>query len=772
MIVEILNPDNYQTSLFALPTLLTASIMLALGLRVLIGEHRSRVTISFFVMTTTAALWLSSYSLMYCALDERVAAGWSRIGQVGILFIPASVYHFTLAALGNYKRLKRRVWLIWEISLGFLLTVFTGDAFIGGMRHYDWGYYPKYNWMGTLFICFFCALMALSLHGYWRAYRAAPAGAARLRSQGLLRAFGIAYLGSFDFFAAYGIPLYPFGYIPVLGFILFANRTIRRYRLIDITPELAAKQIINAMEDALLILDSDGIVRVANHSACEIFSRSGSDLEGSPLSTLAPAFAPVTDSFARELLDGRLRNSEYSIRHGATTVSLSSFVMRDADQAPIATVCMIRDITKEKSTQREIQRHIERQTALYELHLAATSTLELRAVLDVLLEWLAGLVPNTATTVLLVGEAGEPLRRVACRGIDEAAWQSASPRESAALHPVLRSKDVILVSNIQIANDGLDSAFFVARGFRSYLGLPLIAKNHAVGILSFYSQQERHYSDEEVNFLRSLAGQVAVAIHNSQLYEETSRQASALEKANLVREDFLGVMSHELRTPLNVISGYARLVQEGVMGEVNAEQKKALDKVGHHADELLFMVNSIMNATKIEAGALSADRESFLLSSFLDELRMLYDYPFGKEITIEWDCPEDLPQLFTDRDKLKHILQNLINNALKFTEEGSITVTARYVAEIDQVELTVTDTGVGIPPADLPLIFDRFRQIDSTRTRSHGGVGLGLHIVKTFTDLLNGQILVTSKPGRGSSFSITLPCVGEETDAANISGGR
>ncbi len=102
----------------------------------------------------------------------------------------------------------------------------------------------------------------------------------------------------------------------------------------------------------------------------------------------------------------------------------------------------------------------------------------------------------------------------------------------------------------------------------------MIAKNHAVGILSFYSQQERHYSDEEVNFLRSLAGQVAVAIHNSQLYEETSRQASALKKANLVREDFLGVMSHELRTPLNVISGYARLVQEAVMGQVNAEQKK------------------------------------------------------------------------------------------------------------------------------------------------------------------------------------------------------
>src|SRR5258705_12089459 len=125
MIVEILNPDNYRTSLFALPTLLTASIMLALGLRVLIGERRSRVSISFFVMTTTAALWLSSYSMMYCAVDERVAAGWRRIGQLGIGFIPASVYHFTLAALWNYERHKRWVWLIWGILLGFLLAVFT-----------------------------------------------------------------------------------------------------------------------------------------------------------------------------------------------------------------------------------------------------------------------------------------------------------------------------------------------------------------------------------------------------------------------------------------------------------------------------------------------------------------------------------------------------------------------------------------------------------------------------------------------------------------------
>jgi len=145
---------------------------------------------------------------------------------------------------------------------------------------------------------------------------------------------------------------------------------------------------------------------------------------------------------------------------------------------------------------------------------------------------------------------------------------------------------------------------------------------------------------------------------------------------------------------------------------------------------------------------------------------------FDDVLRAQWSYSADLPHLFTDQDKLKHVLQNLINNALKFTEEGLITVTARYLADQDQVEPMVTDTGVAIPPADLPLIFDRFRQIDSTRTRSHGGAGLGLHIVKTVTELLNGRILVTSKPGRGSSFTIVLPCVGEQNDAANLSGGR
>ena len=772
MLAELFPSDLYRVSLFAVPALLTAGTMLALGLKVLMREHDSRVRISFFVMTLTAALWLASYSLMYCAQTAPLAAAWSVVGHLGIAFIPASVYHFTVAALQRYSRYRRRVWLAWAICAGFLAALLFGDGFVTGVHPYPWGYYPLYGAWGVLFICFFFALMALSLREYWIAYRSAVSSVGKRRARTLLIAFCIAYLGSLDYLPALGVPLYPLGYLPVLGFIVLVNLTIKHYRLVNVTPELAAKEIIRAMDHALLVTDNEGIVRVANRSACHFFSRTEADVEGVSLAALAQLFDADAASLARRILDGTLRDHECSAHNGKATVSLSSFTMRDAHQHPIATVCMIRDITQTKAAHRQIERHIAEQAALYELNLAAISTLELRAVLRILLERLETLVPYTATTVLLLGQPGDALRKVACRGIDENAWRSEPAVRHNQVLPELLAKTIIPLPDIRGRLDGhLEAGYFVRHGFSSYLGLPLIAKNQVIGILSFYARGEHRYTDEEINFLRRLAAQAAVAIHNSELYEQIRRQADALKKANEVKEDFLSVMSHELRTPLNVISGYTKLMHEGMMGEITAEQRKALDKVSRHADELLFMVNSIMNATKIEADALTLDCREVLLANLLDDLKMLYDYPRGKAVRLEWDYPGDLPSLHSDSDKIKHILQNLINNALKFTDTGSVTVTARQIGE-QGVELTVADTGIGISSEDLPGIFDRFRQIDGSRTRAHGGVGLGLHIVKTFTELLGGTIKVASNAGSGSVFTVTLPCterpVEKNTAAARI----
>jgi len=554
----------------------------------------------------------------------------------------------------------------------------------------------------------------------------------------------------------------------VLGFILLANRTIRRYRLVNITPEFAAKEIIDAMDDALLVLDSSGIVRVCNIAALSMLSRPGIPLNGADVRALAQLLAPDEPNLWQRILKGSLREFECSLNnapHPSTLLSVSSFTMGEDEANPVAAVCTVRDITQRKLAQQQIQRHTERQAALYELNLAASSTLDLDAVLMVLLDRVAHMAPAGAMTVELYRDADKRLARIASRGIDDAAWKSRATDFNTAPHPVVRAKDTVSISDLNVVSNGLDGKFFLDAGLSFYLGIPLIAKDEVIGVVSIYADRPYPYGSEELTFLRSFASHAAIAIRNSELYEQTIQQTRELEKANQIKEDFLSVMSHELRTPLNVITGYTKLVQEGLMGEINAEQSKALDKVTHHADELLFMVNSIMHATKIEAGVIEAEKRQFWVSGFLDDLKTLYDYPHGKEIDLHWQYPNDLPLIDSDPDKLKHILQNLINNAIKFTDAGTVTIFAQGRLEYNAVEFTVRDTGIGIPANELAYIFERFRQADSSKTRSYGGVGLGLHIVKTFTELLGGVVRVNSESGKGSTFTVLIPCNGELRDS-------
>ncbi len=765
----LFNLANYTFNPYAIPTLVTGIAIIALGFIVLVGERNSRVGLSFFIMTVTAAIWLFCYSLMYCAVAAPVASTWAVTGQLGVVFIPAAVYHFTVDTLEIYSRHKSRVRLAWLVSGVFFVTVPYGNIFISGVNRFWWGYYARYEWASIPFLGFFFGLMALSLHHYWQEYHAAAPGAGKQRTKALFFAFCIAYLGSFDYLAAFGVPLYPFGHLAVLGFIVLTARAVWRFRLVDITPAFAATEIINAMADALLVLDNEGTVRVANRAACQLFRRPESVLIGSRIQNLTSIIAPPEFILDRVILSGSIRDYEFPLideHAGRATLSVSSFVMRD-DPAmdPLALVCIVRDVTEQRQAQLDIHRHTERQVALYEINLATTSTLELRVVLNILLEKLTTLVPETATTIMLLEKKGGRLIKVAARGIDEEAWKAHSAGHGEGTHPALPARETIRISNIQVSRNGLDLDFFRGSGFASYLGVPLIAQDKVLGILSFYCRKERYFSDEEINFLRTLAGQAAGAIQNSQLYEQTKQQAIDLEKANKVKDEFLGVMSHELRTPLNVIAGYTKIVQDGVLGEVNAEQVNALDKVTRHSNELLVMVNSIMDATKIEAGAVVVECDELALPEFFDELKLLYEYPLGKDVSLRWDYAPNLPIIRTDRDKLKHILQNLINNALKFTEVGHVTVFARHVAGLNRVELSVADTGIGIAPRDLPLVFAKFLQLDASRTRSQGGVGLGLHIVKTFSQVLGGTVNVTSQPGEGTTFTVTLPCVYEGVGA-------
>ena len=190
----------------------------------------------------------------------------------------------------------------------------------------------------------------------------------------------------------------------------------------------------------------------------------------------------------------------------------------------------------------------------------------------------------------------------------------------------------------------------------------------------------------------------------------------------------------------------------------------------------MAMINNILQATALETEKVNIDMHEVSLGDFLSNLKASYESPINKDFTLEWDYPADLPVVKADSAKLKLIMQNLIDNAIKFTAKGSVTISARVSDQPSTishqssansklktqnfqqfVEFKVADTGVGIPPDALPLIFDKFRQADSSETRSFGGVGMGLYIVRKFAELLGGTIEVESEAGKGSTFIVKIP---------------
>ena len=309
--------------------------------------------------------------------------------------------------------------------------------------------------------------------------------------------------------------------------------------------------------------------------------------------------------------------------------------------------------------------------------------------------------------------------------------------------------------------------------FVSTAGFPIRANEKVIGVLHLASKVQRHFAVDELQLMESIAQEIGVAAENARLFEQVNQKTAELgqmnqelQEANQAKDEFLSVMSHELRTPLNVITGYAEVLGQGVLGEIQREQMHAVKTISYQSRELLRMINEILQVGSIEAGKVKAHCENVNLMDFLGELRSGYEILSNKEISLHWNIPSRLPIAWTDREKLKHVLQNLINNAIKFTENGSVTVSAGCIS--GGIEFKVKDTGIGMPQDMLPSIFQMFRQLDSSNTRSYGGSGVGLYIVKKFVDLLGGQIGVESILGEGSTFTVTLPLGVAETSQSNL----
>lgn len=237
--------------------------------------------------------------------------------------------------------------------------------------------------------------------------------------------------------------------------------------------------------------------------------------------------------------------------------------------------------------------------------------------------------------------------------------------------------------------------------------------------------------------------------------DDLRRKNEQILEATRLKSEFLANVSHELRTPLNAIIGYSDLLSNGIYGELAPKQEHAIGGIGSRAKDLLRLINEILDLAKIESGRMELHPEPFALGPVLHEVvetgRLL---ALNKDVTVEWEEPEVDPELHTDRNLVRQILLNLVNNAVKFTPRGFVTLSARLD---DDLVLTVSDTGIGIPDAELDGIFDEFRQVDGTSTRRYEGTGLGLAISRKFAEALGGSLTCESELGEGSTFALTLP---------------
>ncbi len=294
-------------------------------------------------------------------------------------------------------------------------------------------------------------------------------------------------------------------------------------------------------------------------------------------------------------------------------------------------------------------------------------------------------------------------------------------------------------------------------GFRAALFIPLKVRGEQLGVINLLSKQTRSFPPAELQLINTTAYHLGIAVGNANLFSELRQKTQDLEKANRAKDEFLAIMSHELRTPVNVILGYLELVAQGTYGDIAPQLNANLQKVSSHAKDLLSMIESILIATSIEAGELRATVSEIGVAEFLNRIRSMYELPMGDAIQFAWDVPDESLKMNTDVDKLRRILQNLIDNAIKFTDRGRIEISAAAVAGKDRIAFTVRDTGEGIAQEKRLEIFKMFRQLDSSASRSHGGIGLGLYIVKQLTELLGGRVSLQSEPGKGSAFTVNLP---------------
>jgi PAS domain S-box-containing protein len=314
----------------------------------------------------------------------------------------------------------------------------------------------------------------------------------------------------------------------------------------------------------------------------------------------------------------------------------------------------------------------------------------------------------------------------------------------------------------------------VKAGLRSAFAFPVKAGTHTIGVMEFFSRHWQLFDEEFLESVATLGYQIGQYLRRKRYERELAEAKEEAEEANRAKSQFIANMSHELRTPLTAVIGYGEMLEEEAQDRGLDDMIEDLRKINSNARHLLALINDVLDISKIEAGRMDVHLETFDVCHLVNELKATVEaLVIQKENAFEVVCAPDVGTMHSDPVKVRQSLINLLSNAAKFTERGRIRLDVQRAVQGDgeRIVFKVTDTGIGMEPAQIAKLFRRFMQADTSTTRRFGGTGLGLSITKAFANMLGGDVTVESTPGEGSVFTLVLPAdTQQRADAQGESG--
>ena len=430
-----------------------------------------------------------------------------------------------------------------------------------------------------------------------------------------------------------------------------------------------------------------------------------------------------------------------------------------ADQAVIA-IENTRLFDEVQARTRQLAQSVDELRALGDVSQAVNSTLDLATVLSTIVSRAVELSGTEAGTIYEFDDQQKELQLRSSYGMSEELIKALKDQHLGVGEPTIdlavNDREPVQIEDLT-ASPSTPARDIVARaGYRALLVVPLLGRDHVVGVLVVRRKAPGAFPKNTVDLLKTFAAQSVLAIQNAHLFTEIDEKSRQLAIASQHKSQFLANMSHELRTPLNAILGYTELILDNIYGETPDKMREVLDRLQANGKHLLGLINDVLDLSKIEAGELTLDLADYSLREVVQTVFTAVELlATGKKLALTIDVAPNLPRGHGDERRLVQVLLNLVGNAIKFTDNGEVAIKATM--SDGSFTVAVRDTGPGIAPPDQDKIFGEFQQADNSATKRKGGTGLGLSIAKRIIAMHGGRIWVELDVGNGSTFAFTIP---------------